>query len=536
MGDRGGGTGGGPVRRRRVVFWVILALLAAAALLLMREVGLGVTAGPAPAADYGERLRERSLAAQREVFGPGPNNWDAFKRALEVFDRDDAPALEAYAKAIQQSADGASNPWAGRPINALSPDPDDIVYGGTADHLDIAQREARAYVRWLESRGAYAPLEEFAGVWVAAVRRSPDAMLGGVTDSPRLANAALRSLLARALVAAAEGRRDDRLASLESALAIARLQLWQGTTIDQLTAHASMFLATHMLLESQLEHPMDAAALARADAALARQMRGLVRAGRLGITARRLSSAELVQRVYTDDGSGGGRFVPASFMALRQVQTGRADPGVPWHVAPAGDSVLSNLHWRLFVSRRQADRWLDELERLALASLAAQGEAIVRADLALAAHLETADWRNPAGEDVSTHPLTMSFVLREVRARVAGTRVMLAIERYRLGHGGRPPAELGELGELLAPELRVDPVTGEPWDYRPRPLTEDGKGRPLTPADAVWPYTLRSPALPGADALRGADGVIERVLEGVLISEPVTRPVFEDRGDAPGGG
>lgn len=77
-------------------------------------------------------------------------------------------------------------------------------------------------------------------------------------------------------------------------------------------------------------------------------------------------------------------------------------------------------------------------------------------------------------------------VISEDRVRritLAGARVVLAIERYRLAHG-QPPETLDELGDLLPDGLGVDPVTEQPWDY----------GR----TDSS--YTLVSRELPGYEA------------------------------------
>ena len=81
-------------------------------------------------------------------------------------------------------------------------------------------------------------------------------------------------------------------------------------------------------------------------------------------------------------------------------------------------------------------------------------------------------------QEVSGHPLRYLLsglilprategVLKEatVVARLRCARTALAVERYRLKHGGALPSSLKELAPKFSPEVLENPVTGEPLKY-----------------------------------------------------------------------
>lgn len=139
--------------------------------------------------------------------------------------------------------------------------------------------------------------------------------------------------------------------------------------------------------------------------------------------------------------------------------------------------------------------WLDRFTEAADASARATGANIPQADAALeSAHAAFVDLGIGPGERWPALMITLTEYAqpiaweRHTRIAAAGTRVVLAIERYRLANG-QPPASLVELGDLLSDGLEVDPVTEQPWEYR----RIDER------------YTLASRMLPGYESDEEAD-------------------------------
>jgi hypothetical protein len=92
------------------------------------------------------------------------------------------------------------------------------------------------------------------------------------------------------------------------------------------------------------------------------------------------------------------------------------------------------------------------------------------------------------------------FAQFEARRRAALTA--LAIERYRLEHGGQLPESLADLPSAPAAELRLDPFDGKPLRFGKRPkgfvvysvgldrTDEGGREKPLKAAVGAYDVTF----------------------------------------------
>jgi hypothetical protein len=190
-----------------------------------------------------------------------------------------------------------------------------------------------------------------------------------------------------------------------------------------------------------------------------------------------------------------------------------------------GDSDWSNVHARLFIDRTAATEWINDAYDLADAAAAATGGAAPSADAALAAHYAAADWRNPA-HTINVEPMRLIEIARRRDIQIAGARVVLAIERYRLAHDGNAPQSLADLGDLLPDHLRTDPFTEQPWDYQPTPITTGWNNQPLTAHQVARPYTLSSRAMPG---LAGVQPPFpSHPNHGVQITMPVEKASLDE--------
>ena len=91
---------------------------------------------------------------------------------------------------------------------------------------------------------------------------------------------------------------------------------------------------------------------------------------------------------------------------------------------------------------------------------------------------------DPRGTSLSLKPISLSawefqpviwfrtyFVAQDAenRSRLVMARTALAVERWRLKHDGKLPANLGELVPDYLPSLPLDPYDGQPVKLKPLP-------------------------------------------------------------------
>lgn len=276
----------------------------------------------------------------------------------------------------------------------------------------------------------------------------------------------------RARMHAATGDVDDareRLAALTESLALLRVYSWQGTVLDHRIAST---LGTDFLVSwnnTVVDQPIaDDQWLRGGDAVLA---------------AANGRWAPLVHAIE------GERFVLMHALRPMHSHTGRFLP----ESEPRERMLGSDAQERARLYRgplRDSELWLERFITAATAAAGSSGNSVRTSDAALDEVYDEfaalggapgAKW--PALKEV-LHDIRIPIAeARIVRITLAGARVVLAIERYRLSHG-QPPETLDELGDLLPDGLGVDPVTEQPWDY----------GR----TDSS--YTLVSRELPGYEA------------------------------------
>lgn len=306
--------------------------------------------------------------------------------------------------------------------------------------------------------------------------------------------------------AADRGDHADRFAAFAELIAAHQTVVWLGGIIAWLSAEASIRGTCEHLLKAHLRHPItDAAWLVDADAVLARHAQERWLPADAWVAAIHEEHLDHIQRTYTDDGTGDGKFLPDEYNKMFHFfENALADYNGP------------------FATRREATAWLAQHVDLLGRLTNTTGRNYLDAEAAMLASAEAAGSRVPSAIDIGYS--RMMHVLRKFEIHVAGTRVVLAIEQYRLANGGAVPAELDELGELLPASLRNDPLSGEPWVYHPHPTSITEYGRNLLPGAKAWPYQLWSRALPG----------IEQATEwssdpkgGVLITLPLQGPQYD---------
>ncbi|MEO1008763.1 MAG: hypothetical protein AAFX79_09355 [Planctomycetota bacterium] len=294
---------------------------------------------------------------------------------------------------------------------------------------------------------------------------------------------------------------------------------WHGSLIGWLVGIHMGRLAVDEMLDCMLLHgPFGddiAPRIAVTTDALAHQIAPLS----FGVACERAQSMDVVQRTHTDGGAGRGRFIPAEFERVFPIDGGTS-------VGPFGESVFSNVHWRLFWRRVDTEQWFEEYYGGIERASEIEGHAWSHEYDSLLAKM---DEINPPGFLIGVLAASPRVVLfeRAWRARVEGMRLVLAIESCRLGHDGAPPPSLADLGDTVAPEQLIDPISGGPWIYRPTPAELDEDGEPIAAGGIVWPYELRSAPLPGFEG-RGGSGRWRDPRAGILITRPIPPPTFDD--------
>ena len=499
---------GGILKKLLITLAIIIALVV---LLVGYEVFLALTATPAATQNYSRQIHDQALARQRAIFGEGLNQWPRFEAAmLEV--EAASQWLEEYNESIPDQE--RYSPYGYIHFYHLMSFSDE---GGTKEQYEVGRRRALEVLEHWRSIGIFDRAAEIASLERVAVPPvdgpTIDVILPHLGDARQLT----RAQAARMRVAVERDDHDQALTAFEESLALGRIVSGQGTLISWLSGMAMDALVLDQLAQCLLLHPVpDERWLIAADAAIERESFEYYPSFQHILENERLENAAEIQRFFT----ASGRFIPLEF-ARQSHAYDMAD--APDEILPFGDTRFSNLHGRLFLSRRETDAWLDRAHELAVEAVTTTGSDSIAADRAIEAFTDDVDWRNPIAE-YSSILSSLATIERMRQINAVGTRVLLAIERYRLRNGGAIPQTLDDLGDLLPASLRTDPFTEQPWDYQPTPATTRNNGTPLKPNDTAWPYTLRSRALPGSPP----SSRVNDPNKGILINRPAQGPDFDE--------
>lgn len=327
---------------------------------------------------------------------------------------------------------------------------------------------------------------------------------------------------ARVRRALAAGDTAEALAGIEAGLALARALAVQHFLVDALVAEAITALMDVRIDEFTAAHAEDPAALRGLLAVLERQARPAVNSA--WIACERIGSADVIQRLFTDDGDGDGIMLPIEAHGLMQYD-GADGPPPPSRWLNAGGYFLT--------SRRETQRVFDEMYA-SLAELTATPPAL-RADRSI----DLGDIEARA----TTSGAYLARVLLPSLGRAIGTfdesgseraiqRITIALEVHRAEHGAYPQSLDGLVPTILAEQV-IDPWTGEPFVYAPAPATITSAAPGATPPPAAdgRPYYLCH----ASDVTK--DPPIAVLMRAALNAPPPTAPPSShapQRGAAPG--
>ena len=501
-----------PHTRRGGILKSLLLVIAGIVLLLLLVLGfefyLGATAKPTIPVNYTQRIHDARLERQRAANGPGLNQHPLFEEHMVFIRSVNEQAVERWIDASSDPAD----PWAPPSFDLMYTVPEK----GTREQFAAAQRLVREGLEFWRDQGVFARSAELATLERLARPPFDGPVFQWLLPHLGAARMLARAQAARAHVAAERGDADDWLTAIEEMFVIARHIEGMGALIDYLVGVAIRSLARTALLETMLKHGLhDASTLDRIEAVVHRELINSAVPMERVLNNERAFVDDIIQRSFTDNGNGNGRFIPLAFSRLMGEQVF----GSGSMMLPLGDNAASNIHGRLFFDRREATEWADAQWALYIESAAAQGADAVALDRKSESAAIEQDWRNPITSVISNYTRTI-MTSRVDRIQTQGLLVLLAIERYRLQHGDALPQTLDDLGDLLPEQLRTDPFIGQPWDYQPTPRTLDASEQPLREGALAWPYTLGSRGLRGMEPDRPSERN-NHAYYGVLITQPI---------------
>lgn len=456
-------------------------------------------AEPTISVDYEQQRHDRMLEFQRQELGITTNQWPRFRALMDeikpFFDEERETRADLYRVDINDD-------WAGWGMDPSLWEP---RFGPRSHHEAEFARVLEVLDAWRHRRffEFTAELAKIEGVV------PPPHVLGEPLPMPLTAIRELARVQATRLHAAAD--RDDhadRFAAFAELVATHQTVAWSGRTMAWLVAQYGIKTAVEQLLKAHLRHPIaDAQWLAETDALLSHHVQEHSLPNDALIATMRTDFLDHFQRTYTDDGAGDGVFLPAPHSETIII----GGSGIDEYDGP-------------FSTRREATIWLERFIELLFPLASATGQDYLNAETVIETHRVSAGLRVPAAVDFEPAYTKMIRTLRECEIRVAGTRVVLAIERFRLANDGAVPDSLDELGDLLPEPLLTDPLSGEPWVYHAYPTSVTEYGRDLLPGSKAWPYQLWSRALPGIEQ---ATEWSSDPKNGVLITVPLQAPQYD---------
>ncbi len=454
---------------------IALALLLAFVGWLSYLVYWAVTVQPNPSTDYAKKLEELSAASQP----PGENAWPMLMEATRIM-------LDVETELSNRDDDFDHFDFGPIYLDDTSPEVlsklrhtiAELRASGAFDQLALAAQRPNAVRLY-----SYLPDESLIFQ-----------TLPSIGHLRRLARARIASMFQ----ALAEGDADEAVAALDQTLYVAQVNTHQSLIIDQLVGRAIAVETAGRLRHALMQHQLDATTYAQLLKTF--QQRLPLGPTKIALQGERLIMLDMIQHVYSDDGTGGGRLLLAEIGDMVQMTGAGSSTS-----RPKGERLaLVNLAGFFYANRTEiteaANDFFDQFIRLSRLSRAER-----RADpFGENAIFQTMGWR--------FMPLNMLMPAlgRAIDARdaidceIAGTIIMLALQQYR-AETGQYPDSLDELAPAILEVIPSDPFSVDGFVYRKLADEPLGKG-----------YMLYSIGADGVDN-NGATDSIE------------TRNAFSDR-------
>ena len=415
-----------------------------------REVYLALTATPGSAVDY-HALAEELVASHQPT--EGENGWDLLLQAIDRM------------QAFEEQNEG-SDYYGNGYLHLLRPaDWNEQEYGVSREELTAA---GMAGLAGLREAGVWDLLDQLAGS-PRVVRPLPrvgillDVLLPELGQTRSLA----RALLARMRVSHDAGDDADVAAAFVQGCGLARALMHQFTLIDQLVGIAIFMLIDGELRYALVERPLDEQSLAMIADALD-QMSSLP--PELPFQGERLFMLDTIQWMYTDDGHGNGRLNLSQTAGIQRTVNGERARSSSW----------VNLGSIAFPSKKQTTRLAEEFYSAVIK--AARTPRNERDAL----KFDPDTWLDQLSKRHILIHIMVPAVGKAIETRdlfdtlLAGTRTMVAIERFNL-RDGLYPATLDQLVPDFLTALPVDPFARDGrFIYRTLDPAADEFGRSYT--------------------------------------------------------
>lgn len=253
---------------------------------------------------------------------------------------------------------------------------------------------------------------------------------------------------------------DGVVKSFESGLALGRCFTHQGLVLERVSGQAIVSLHSEAL-HQVVGEIQDERVLRDMLAAVDRQ--STFPKLSLAIESERLSMLDRIQHVFSDLGDGHGYLLPQRYFVSGSVQL----------------KDLSTKMWLVGIStagRRQTAEALNVYCDKVIAHVK-----MPRPDAIRSGFQPDAEKERLPREIVLVQALTSFdtaiFSDDMLKLEFAGLRAALAVEIWRRGHGGVPPATLDDLVPGILSEVPVDVFTGKPLGYKVLAPGSDAAGR-----------------------------------------------------------
>ncbi len=405
-----------------------------------------VTVQPNPSTDYAKKLQELSAASQP----PGENAWPMLMEAIRI---------------MQDVETELSNP-----------DDEFDSFDFTPIYLDDTSlevlRKLQHTIAELRAAGAFDQIA-LAAQRPNAVRLysyPPDESLifqtlPSIGHLRRLARARIASMYQ----ALAQGDANEAVAALDQTLYVAQVNTHQSLIVEQLVGRAIAAEAAGRLRQALMQHQLDATTSARLLKTF--QQRLPLGPTEIALQGERLIILDMIQRVYSDDGTGGGRLLLAEIGDMAQMTGAGSSTSRP----KAGALAVVNLGGFFYANRTEitetVNDFFDHLIRLSTLSRADR-----RADpWNENAFIQTMGWRYMP-LNILMPALGRTIDMRDaIDCEIAGTIIMLALEQYR-AETGQYPDSLEPLTQTILEDIPSDPFSIQGFVYRKRSDDPLGKG------------------------------------------------------------
>ena len=447
-----------------------------------------IFADPKVTVDFGKKANE--LARQRQSMpADAPDNWGQISEI--------AGKLEAARTAV--AAKHPDLPLEVFDFSFLTtPDAEPSRDTYTAD-------QARAVcLEWIEEFRKAGGFEDLAKLPPIPYAARPYPATGPLvlTLLPELGHSRqlARMNAARMFLAAQAGDEAQRLAAFQEMLASARLIGAQATLIDNLVAVAINALACGELRKEITDKPLSEQA---ARDLLAAMDRHKLPSPAGAFDGERFSSLDMIQRTFSDNGNGSGRFLPAAAAGLSSdLGSPIGGPGI----ASGGNRVF-NVLGLLEPSRAETEARATQIfdHFVKLASMTRTQRA------ALAGPDPTANLERFKILSLMVPAVGKALESNDqIASELAATRIMLALEIHR-ARTGSYPATLAELAPAILAEVPLDAVNDKPFGYRVLEAGADHRGHL---------YLLYSCGTDGVDNGGNMNGALGKVLAAGVPPPP----------------